>query len=313
LLDEILSKAKVVDSEASAESFYRAVQSWIELSQPKVVTNKSSAKITASVLKATSSISYPGRVIALNAAANTLEWPETDFYIDGKYEKLLRELFMLGYSSQALETKHSFLLTFSGPRAQHFLAGVAANPNLSSKTVQLLEAEVYGDARGILAANPSLSSLDVRRLLEQPIEQEVAEAMFSRGPVHGIADWGFVFEDLIWAKGDFFPSKDFFVEIIKSICSILGDEVPENYQSPEPVEAEVVEFLTGDEHLVDPYEWWIPRNLKGDFSAFLLETPPTSFAQYYSQDSAFRALVDSCSWEPIQRWIEYHSQEIEQG
>ena len=197
MLDEILSKAKVVDSEASAESFYRAVQSWIELSQPKVVTNESSAELVDMVLKSSSSISYPGRVIALNAAANTLEWPETDFYIDGKYEKLLRELFMLGYSKQALESNYSFLLTFSGPRSQHFLAGVAANTNLSSKTVQLLEGEVAGDARGILAANPSLSRLDVRRLLALPIEQEIAAAMFSRSRVHGIADWGFVFEDLI--------------------------------------------------------------------------------------------------------------------
>lgn len=313
MLDEILSKADVVDSEATAESFYRAVQSWLELSQPKVITNESSAKLVDTVLESSSSISYPGRVIALNATANTLEWPYADRFVDLKYRELLQELFLLGYSKQVLETKNSFLLTFSGPRSQHFLAGVAANLNLSSKMVQILENEVEGDARGVLAANPSLSRLDVRRLLELPIEQEIAAAMFSRNRVHGIDDWGFVFEDLIWTKGDFYPSKDYFEEVIKSICSYIEDEVPEDYQSPEPVEAEVVEFLTGDEHLVDPYEWWMPSDLKGDFSEFLRETPPTAFAQYYVQDRSFRALVDSCSWEPIVRWIEYYSQENDQG
>jgi hypothetical protein len=311
LLDEILSKAKVVDSEASAESFYRAVQSWLELSQPKVVTNESSAKLAALVLKACSSISYPGRVIALNATSNTLEWPETDFYIDGKYEELLRELFILGYSAQALEAKHSFLLTFSGPRAQHFLAGVAANLNLSSKMVQLLEKEVKGDARGILAANPSLSSLDVQRLLEVPIEEQIVAAMFSRGAVHGIDDWRFVFQDLIWTKGDFYPSKEFFEEVIKSICSSLEDEVPESYRRPAPVDPKVFEILIGDDVMVD--EWWDAYNPQEDFVGFVMETPPNTFVQYYCQDAGFKALVDSCSWEPILEWIEHFSEEIEQS
>lgn len=311
MLDEILSKAKVVDSEASAESFYRAVQSWIELSQPKVVTNESSAEIVDMVLKSSSSISYPGRVIALNATANTLEWPYADRFVDLKYIELLQELFMLGYSKQALEAKHSFLLTFSGPRVQHFIAGVSANPNLTSKMVQLLEKEVGGDARGILAANPSLSRADVRRLLAVPIEEEIVGAMFSRGAVHGIDDWRFVFEDLIWTKGDFYPSKEFFEEVVKSICSELQDEIPKNYRRPAPIEPEVFEILIGDQVMTD--EWWSDYNHQEDFAEFTREAPPTTFVQYYCQDADFKALVDSCSWEPILHWIEHYSGEIEQS
>lgn len=311
MIDEILSKADVVDSEATAESFYRAVQSWLELSQPKVVTNESSAKLVDTVLESSSSISYPGRVIALNATANTLEWPYADRFVDLKYIELLEELFLLGYSKQALETKNSFLLTCSGPRSQHFLAGVAANPNLSSKMVQILENEVEGDARGILAANPSLSRLDVRRLLATPIEEQILSAMFSRGAVHGIDDWRFVFEDLIWTKGDFFPSQEFFEEVVKSICSEFQDEIPKTYRRPAPINPDVFEILIGDDVMTD--EWWSDYNPQEDFAAFSRETPPTTFVQFYCQDADFKALVDSCSWEPIQRWIEYYAQEIEQS
>lgn len=308
-LVELFATKPVLNNEESAVELHAAIQSVLSQAQPKTVTNKSSSKLAATVLRVCEKLDFPAQSIALNATLNFLQWPETDFYIDQECENLMRAAFLLGYSDQAIRPENSHLISYSSQHSEHFLAGLSANPNLSSKTVQLLEERVDEYARPILAANPSVSRADVRRLLEEPMEQEIVAALFSGGAPAGISDWDFVFEDLVWAKGSFFPSKEFFEECLKSIYLLHEDEIPEKYLDFEPVEAEMVESLTGDETLVE--EWWEGSVSGEEFQEYLDQSPPTSFVQYYRQDSNFRALVDSCSWEPMTDWVEFYQQEID--